>query len=98
MHVKDTIGMPDTTPESFIKNPLLLTENHRIDDLFAIEGIANDFKSKLINAPHKSIIGLVGEYGTGKSTMLHKVSQQIENDFWIEFAEFKLYFGDKFFI
>jgi KAP-like P-loop domain-containing protein len=81
--------MPDITPKSFIKNPSLLIENHRIDDLFDIDSIANDFKSKLINAPHKSIMGLIGEYGTGKSTMLYKVSKQIENDFWIEFDAWK---------
>lgn len=81
--------MKPISPKSFIKNFDILKEDHRVSDLFDMGHIATDFQSKLLNAPHKSMLGLVGEYGTGKSTLLHNISQNIEKDYWIEFDAWK---------
>ncbi len=81
--------MTDTKPESFIKSPGILREDYKVEDLFDTDKFATDFKFKLENAPHRSIIGLIGEYGTGKSTLLHKISQSISKDLWIEFDAWK---------
>lgn len=81
--------MTDIDPISFIVDQALLKEDYKVSDLFDIDLIAKKFESELLNAPNKSIIGLVGEYGIGKSTLLHNISTTIANDYWIEFDAWK---------
>lgn len=75
--------------KSFVKDPSVLEESHRIEDLFDTDPIADKLMQKLINAPANSIHGLIGEYGTGKSTLLNKISKKIPHDLWIEFDAWK---------
>lgn len=97
--------MPESNPEvevleaepeiqveekGFIEHPELLEEDYRVDDLLDFSVIIERFTKKLDSIHKTAIIGLVGAYGSGKSTMLYQI-QKVRNadELWINFDAWK---------
>ena len=64
----------------FIKNPELIEESYQVEDLLNFSSIINDFKERINKVNKNSIIGLVGPYGSGKSTMLYQIYKDNDKD------------------
>src|SRR3989339_175224 len=79
--------------ESFIKNEKILEEDYKTNDLLNFSEIVNSFRKKLEQISENSIVGLIGKFGTGKSTMLYQLykEQKRETDIerWINFDAWK---------
>jgi nucleoside-triphosphatase THEP1 len=75
----------------FIKNPHLLEETPNIPDLMEWSNLKDPFKKKFKSIKKPSVIGIVGPFGSGKSTMLNNIKKEIANDknFWFEFEAWK---------
>ena len=58
---------------TFIKRPELIEESYQTEDLLDFSFIINDFKEKINNINKNSVVGLIGAYGSGKSTMLYQI-------------------------
>jgi hypothetical protein len=77
---------------SFVKNPDSLKEDHKMDDLFQIEKQKEFFENFLNSLDHSSIVGYLGRFGVGKSTLLHQIKkqrEQEEGEIWINFEAWK---------
>jgi ABC-type dipeptide/oligopeptide/nickel transport system ATPase component len=75
-------------------NPDILEEDYRVKNpLFDFSKIIDDFKSKVEKIENNSVIGLIGKFGSGKSTMLYQIHKDIkennENEKWINFDAWK---------
>jgi len=76
--------------KGFISDESLIQEDHRVEDLLDFSDAINKFSQKLDTIKRPAIIGLVGKFGSGKSTMLHQVRKKREKDeVWIEFDAWK---------
>src|SRR3989339_941445 len=79
--------------ESFIKNEKILEEDYKTNDLLNFSEIVNSFRKKLEQISENSIVGLIGKFGTCKSTMLYQLykEQKRETDIerWINFDAWK---------
>ena len=77
--------------DGFIKNYDLLREDCKTEDLIDISHITDGFKNKLQSIDKSSIVGLIGQFGSGKSTMLYQIEKnKIEkDDVWINFDAWK---------
>ena len=54
------------------------------------DNICKKFSKKLDSLSGRSIIALVGPFGSGKSTMLHQImTSRLEKEFWFEFDAWK---------
>ena len=74
----------------FIKKNDLLLENCRVDDLLNISDKIKQFQKKILAINSPTIIGLVGPFGVGKSTMLFQVEKKLNNKSkWINFDAWK---------
>jgi len=73
-----------------IKNPKLLEEDYKVDDLLDFSFPIKSFENRLETIEKPSIIGLIGKFGSGKSTMLYQI-QKNKNDeeLWINFDAWK---------
>lgn len=72
----------------FIKNPKLLEEDYRIDDLLDFSSVVIDFEKTLENINNNAVVGLIGKFGSGKSTMLYQLYKGQNNNSdkkWIVF-------------
>ena len=58
---------------TFIKNPELIEESYQVEDLLDFSSIINYFEERINKIKKNSIIGLIGPYGSGKSTMLYQI-------------------------
>ncbi len=58
---------------TFIKDEELIEESYQIEDLLNFKPIINDFKERINKIKKNSIVGLIGPYGSGKSTMLYQI-------------------------
>ena len=58
---------------TFIKDEELIEESYQVDDLLDFSSIINDFKERINKIKKNSIVGLIGPYGSGKSTMLYQI-------------------------
>ena len=75
---------------SFAKDEEILEEDHKRDDLLDFSKIINDFKSLFQQTDKNSLIGLVGEFGSGKSTMLYQLYRnEKEEEKWFTFDAWK---------
>lgn len=82
--------MSDTPNDSFIARSDVLQEDYRVDDLLDFGPICEDFRSLLERVHYNSIIGLIGQYGSGKSTMLYQLAKAApKNEKWIVFDAWK---------
>ena len=76
--------------DGFVKNSELLKENSKVKDLLDFDNICKKFSKKLDSLSGRSIIALVGPFGSGKSTMLHQIMiSRLEKEFWFEFDAWK---------
>jgi hypothetical protein len=77
-------------PVGFIKDEELLREDCRVDDLLDITTSVDTYEAIVKNVTRPTIIGVVGGFGVGKSTMLHQVEKRLQDDFvWINFDAWK---------
>ncbi len=74
----------------FIKDLNLIEENAKVDDLLDFSVPIRQFTSRIQSIKRPSMIGLVGQYGSGKSTMLHQIQKEQEaTELWINFDAWK---------
>jgi len=73
--------------EGFIKNLNFLEETTNTEDLFNFDEEKNNFKSKLDSLKGINFLGLIGDFGKGKSTLLSLVKKDIEKEeiLWVDF-------------
>ncbi len=81
-------------PDGFIKNPDLLKETEQVKDLLGFGKIIKGFRNYLNNIKGNAIVGLIGPFGVGKSTMLHQLQEEDEekhekNIKWVKFDAWK---------
>jgi len=76
---------------TMLSDSKFLIEDYRTDDLFAFDVHVDSLKKKIEAVPNKSLLGVVGNYGMGKSTLLEKVHDQLEGDdvMWVHFDAWK---------
>ncbi len=92
------------TDYTFIKDPSLLEEDHRVEDLLDFSANINSLTEQLIRIKKNSMVGLIGPYGCGKSTLLYQIYKdegganenvnaeniaQIRNAKWLTFDAWK---------
>ena len=58
---------------TFIKDPELIEESYQTEDLLNFSTIINDLKDRINKIKKNAIVGLIGPYGSGKSTMLYQI-------------------------
>ena len=78
--------------EGFIKDDELLKESPKVEDQLGIQSYIDDFEKRVESMNGISIIGLVGAFGSGKSTMLYQIEKKLkedENVFWFNFDAWK---------
>jgi KAP family P-loop domain len=77
--------------EGFIKNVDLLEESYRTDDFLGFTKMEENFRSKLDKIDKNSMIGLIGRFGSGKSTMLYQLYKDDKNikEKWFIFDAWK---------
>ena len=76
--------------DGFIKNQELLEEKSEVKDLLDFGSVCEKFSKKLDSISGRSIIALVGPFGSGKSTMLHQIRiAKSEKGLWVEFDAWK---------
>ena len=76
--------------KTFIKDAKLIEETHELDDLLDFSNIAGRFNRELGHIEKSALVGLVGAFGTGKSTMLYQLSNQKQKKTkWIFFDAWK---------
>ena len=76
----------------FIKNPKILEEDYRVDDLLDFSSIISDFENTLAKLNNNSVIGLIGKFGSGKSTMLYQLYKNKLDEStqkWVHFDAWK---------
>ncbi len=74
-----------------LNDPKFLIEDYKTEDLFDFTSHIDTLKGKIENIPNKSLLGIVGSYGMGKSTLLEKVHQDLDSDgvLWVHFDAWK---------
>jgi len=78
--------------KGFIKDINILEEDYRKDDLLDLSKTIKNFRNTLDKINNNSTIGLVGEFGTGKSTMLYQLYKDKtdeDDEKWIYFDAWK---------
>lgn len=74
----------------FIKDLRLIEEDCKVDDLLDFSKEIKSFSKKLDTIEGSAIIGLVGKFGCGKSTMLYQVQKEREKtELWVNFDAWK---------
>lgn len=76
---------------SFIQDHELIKEDCKSQDLFDFSSSMQSFKSKIDSIQGTALIGLVGKFGSGKSTMIDKLqsASKKEDAKWIHFDAWK---------
>lgn len=75
-----------------VKNNELLEEGHKVNDLLDFSVLIKAFTTKLNKISSNSVVGLIGAYGSGKSTMLYQLYKDEKKDSasrWIIFDAWK---------
>jgi len=78
--------------ESFIRNVDLIEEKVSEEDMLDFGSQIEAFSNKIDAFSSSGLMGLVAEFGKGKSTLIHQVqkSRDEEDELWIEFEAWKL--------
>ncbi len=76
--------------DGFIKNYNLIQETSRVDDLLDFSKSVSDFSKRLESIDRPSLVGLIGKFGSGKSTMLYQIEKgRKDKETWILFDAWK---------
>lgn len=75
--------------KSFIKDANLLKEDHKTEDLLDFSDAIKFLSDKIDSIKKSSLLGLVGGFGKGKSTLLYNLSKTRNGEKWIEFDAWK---------
>ena len=76
--------------DGFVKNYELLEEKSKVKDLLDFGNVCKKFSKKLDSISGRSVIALVGPFGSGKSTMLHQImTARSGTELWVEFDAWK---------
>lgn len=77
--------------QTMLSDSKFLVEDYKTEDLFSFDVHVDSLKSKVETIPNKSLLGIVGNYGMGKSTLLEKVHDKFDNDnvIWVHFDAWK---------
>lgn len=74
----------------FIANDDLIQEDSRVEDLLDFSDSIFDFKKKIESISKPAVVGLVGQFGSGKSTMLYQIQKEYKDqEKWINFDAWK---------
>lgn len=74
---------------NLLKDEKYLTEDYRVGDLFELGDEVHNLDSYITHSPDKSLIGFVGDYGKGKSTILFQLAQAHDEQSWFFFDAWK---------
>lgn len=74
-----------------IKNYDIIQDDCKVEDLLDFSESIDQFTKKLNSIERSSIVGLIGKFGSGKSTMLYQIknSSDEEKQKWIDFDAWK---------
>lgn len=72
----------------FITKKSSIAETSKTDDLLDFSNEVDNLEKIIEEMSEPAIIGLVGRFGSGKSTMLHQLRKRTK-DFWLEFDAWK---------
>lgn len=77
--------------QTMLSDPKLLVEDYKTEDLFDFTGHVDNLLGKVENIPNKSLLGIVGNYGMGKSTLLEGIHGRLNNNdvIWVHFDAWK---------
>lgn len=77
--------------KGFIKDTKLLEESPKVPDSMEWTHLKENMKNKIRTVKRSSTIALVGPFGSGKSTMLDKIGNDMKNkrNFWFNFEAWK---------
>lgn len=75
----------------FIKDPNIIEENYQVEDLLDFSKIIKNFQEMLERIEKNSVVGLIGKFGSGKSTMLYQLykGDKYDGKEWINFDAWK---------
>lgn len=78
--------------KGFVKNISLLEETSKVEDCFDSKVAIDALSERLSKFEESGILGLVGRFGIGKSTLLHNVylsRKEEKSEKWVEFDAWK---------
>jgi hypothetical protein len=86
--------MVNKSMNSFIADPKLLDEMVSDEDYFSLEEEVSSLSKKIDRLDNASMIGIVADYGKGKSTLIRQVelsrTDKGEDERWLEFEAWKV--------
>jgi ABC-type dipeptide/oligopeptide/nickel transport system ATPase component len=74
---------------NFIKNYDIIREENREDDYFESDTLIKDVEKTINSIKKPSILGIVGKFGSGKSTILNIIKEKSPEKTWIIFDAWK---------
>lgn len=76
--------------KNIVPNTDVLKESYDVDDLLGFDDHIIKLSNKVNASPDVSIFGIVGAFGTGKSVLLQKYKETLEeNSIWVHFDAWK---------
>ena len=75
---------------SFVKDQKFISEEYKVKDLLDISDYVDKLEYKIELCPERTIFGIVGRFGTGKSVMLEQIkARKAKDSVWIHFDAWK---------
>ena len=75
----------------FLKDVYALEDTYRVDDLFDFSGELEGLKQRVNSTERSIIMGLLGDYGAGKSTLVYQLEKEYEQDKKVRFIHIDLW-------